>query len=114
MFADDLSAAASAVDLRSIKANLDSDMTPISDWAKRKHLKISPEKSQVTFFMPDRKESYVHSQIFFEGSLIPLQHNPRNLGLILDPHGMYNENAIHQLSRIPARAKVIKSITGSG
>jgi hypothetical protein len=114
MFADNFSAAASAVDLRSIKAKPNANMITISDWPKRKHLKISPEKSQVMFLLPDRKESYVYPQIFFEGSLIPLQCNARNLGLILDRHGMYNTNAISQLSRIPAQEKVIKAITGSG
>jgi hypothetical protein len=95
MFADDFSAAASAVDLRSIEADLNADMIVIAAWAKRKNLKISPEKFQVNFFKPDRRESYVHPLIFFEGALLPLQRNPRNLGLILDPHGMYNANAIH-------------------
>jgi hypothetical protein len=50
MFADDLSAAASALDLKSVEADLNADMITIANWAKKKHLKISAEKSQVTCF----------------------------------------------------------------
>jgi hypothetical protein len=49
MFADDLSDAASALSLKSIKTDLNADMIMIAAWAKRKHLNISPKKSHVTF-----------------------------------------------------------------
>jgi hypothetical protein len=114
MFADNLSAAASTLDLETIEATFNSDMKTIASWAKRKHLKISPEKSQCTFFSTNRKENNVHTQIFYEGSFIPLVKNPRNLRLWLDPHFMYNANAKMTLSKIPSRAKVIKAITNSG
>jgi hypothetical protein len=65
MFADDLSPAASALELSKIEATLNADMKTISAWAKRKHLRISPEKSQVTFFTANRRESYVHPQVFY-------------------------------------------------
>ena len=114
MFADDLSAAASALDLHSIENVLNKDMVTIAAWAKRKSLTISSEKSQVTFFSPDRKESYVHPQIFYEGSLIKLERNPKILGLILDPHFTFSAHLKSSLSKIPSRSKVIKAITRSG
>jgi hypothetical protein len=111
MFADDLSAVASVLVFQSIKVTLNHDMHVIAAWAKRKGLKISPEKSQVTFFMPDRRESFVHPQIFFEGELIKLERNPRVLGLFLDPHHMGNNFMKHKLGQIPSRIKVIKAMT---
>jgi hypothetical protein len=113
MFADDLSAAASALDLQSIKETFNSDMVIIAAWVKRKGLSISPEKSQVTFFTSNRWETNVHPQIFFEGALIPLVKKPRNLGLILDPHHTGNANSMNILSKIPSRAKVINAVTNS-
>jgi hypothetical protein len=111
MFADDLSAAASALDVQSIEVTLNHDMRIIAAWAKRKGLKISPEKSQVTFFTPDRRESFVHPQIFFEGELIKLERNPTNFGLFLDSHHTGNNFKKHKLGQIPSRAKVIKAMT---
>jgi hypothetical protein len=75
MFADHLSAAASVLNLKEIEAVLNKDMKIISSWAKKKKLRISPEKSMVTFFTSNRKEHNVHPQIFFEGALIPLKKN---------------------------------------
>jgi hypothetical protein len=86
MFADDLSLTAMALDLSTIEANLNSNLAIIAAWARRKGLSISHEKSQVTFFSPNRKKSNVHPQIYYEGSLIRLERNPRNLGWDLDPH----------------------------
>jgi hypothetical protein len=111
MFADDLSAAPSALDLQSIEVTLNHDMHVIAAWAKRKGLKILPEKSQVTFFTPDRRESFVHPKIFFEGELIKLERNPRVLGFFLDPYHMGNNFMKNKLGQIPSRAKVIKAMT---
>jgi hypothetical protein len=51
MFADELTATASAVDLKSIEDTLNCNMATISAWVKKKGLSISAEKSQVTFFL---------------------------------------------------------------
>jgi hypothetical protein len=79
MFADDLSTAASALDMKEIEAVLNKDMKIISGWAKKKKLRISPEKSTLTFFTSYRKEHNVHPQIFFEGALITPSKKNQNL-----------------------------------
>jgi hypothetical protein len=112
MFADNLSAAASALNLKDIEATLNYNISIFSAWVKKKRLKISAEKSWVTFFTSNRREHNVHPQVFFEEALLPFVKNPRNLGLILDPCGCYNANSKHILSKIPSRAKVIKAVTG--
>jgi hypothetical protein len=100
LYADDLLAAATGLDLNVIKANFNLNMAAISAWARRKKLTISREKSQVTLFTSNTKE------VFFEGTLAK---RVRYLGVI---HDMFGTNAQHALSKIPAKAKVVKATMG--
>ena len=93
LFTDDLTVAASALDLQSIEADLNKDMKIIAAWAKKKLLKISAEKSQLTLFTSNTREAEVHPQVFFEGSLIPLVKHPKILGVVFDPHFTFNAHA---------------------
>jgi hypothetical protein len=54
--ADDFKVGASDPDLEVIAAALNRDLVKISQWAKRKCLRISAEKLQVIFFTPWNRE----------------------------------------------------------
>jgi hypothetical protein len=110
LFADDLNAAALALDLHTIKSNLNHDMVAIAKWAQKKQITISAEKLQVTFFTSNRRKHNVHPQVFFEGKLIPLVKKPKWLGISGDPHFTFNAQMKYSLSHIPAKAKVVTSL----
>jgi hypothetical protein len=83
-FADDFKIAVSGPDFHSNDIALNKDMFLISQWAKRKKLKISHEKSQCILFTPWTKEHCDQPQVFFEGNLIQVSNQIKILGLLLD------------------------------
>ena len=85
-YADDFSLLASSVDLNEIDRRLNWALQKVSKWSKRKQLDISAEKSSVTFFTTDMHQHNHHPQVFYRGSLIPLEKNPKILGVTLNPH----------------------------
>jgi hypothetical protein len=81
-FADDIYAGRSFPDLSVIVAKLNEDMCKVEPWADSKNLTIAPEKSSITLFTPDSHQASHHPQVFYKGNLIPLDRNPKWLGLI--------------------------------
>ena len=112
-FADDFTIAASSTNLQAIEDNLNSDLTNISLWAHCKHLRISPEKSQVTLFTSDTHQSKYQPQVYYEGALIPLEKNPKILGVILDTHHTFSPHIKNIVAKASSRLNILKALTGT-
>ena len=90
-YADDFSFSRSAVEIGELERNLQSDLDQVVAWAKSKMLNIAPEKSSITLFTPDKaRQSKTHPQVLIDGKVIPLDKNPRILGVRLDPPFHFN------------------------
>jgi hypothetical protein len=79
-FADNFMIAATDVEMAKIETSLNQDLKRISRWARRKQLKISATKSQVTHFTPWNGEKE-NPQIFFEEVQIPVEGTMKILGI---------------------------------
>jgi hypothetical protein len=85
-FADDFYIGESAPDLASLTSALNDDLALVEAWADAKKLTIAPEKSSILLLTPDPHQSKTQLQVFYKGSLVPLNKNPKYLGNVVDTH----------------------------
>ena len=78
-FADDITIYHQSTDITTSEAALNRDLVTISSWLNSIDLKLSPSKSSVTLFSPSTHEFKYHPQVIVDGTLIPLDKNPRAL-----------------------------------
>ena len=84
-------------------------------WAESKILSIAPGKSSITFFTPDKaRQSNTHPQVLIKGTPIPLDKNPRILGVRLDPHFHFNAHAMVVVKSCRNKLRVLNSLAGTG
>ena len=112
-FADDFNLAESAPDLPTITKALNDDLLLVEAWADRKNLVIAPSKSSVTLFTPDPAQYKFHPQVFYKGTLLPLNQKPKNLGCNLDPQLIYSNHTSIQAPRASGREQIMKAVCGS-
>ena len=112
-YADDFNELASDADLDVIDRRLNGALRRVSAWAKRKNLSISAEKSCVTFFTTDPHQHHHHPQVFYLGALLPLNKNPKILGVTLDPHFTFGPHVKAVVNKLASGNKVLKALAGS-
>jgi hypothetical protein len=110
-FADDFTISASDLVLANIEASLNEDLIRISKWAKRKRLRISADKSQVTYFTPWNREN-ADPKIFYEGTQIPVEKNMKVLGVIYDIHHTFTPHIKSQSAKVRSRLCIVKAVMG--
>jgi hypothetical protein len=92
-YADDLHELETDTDLVVLGVKLQRSAEAAAAWSKRKNLVIAPAKSQVSLFTPDVKQFHAHPQVTIDGQLIPLNKNPKWLGLWWDVQNCWNKSA---------------------
>jgi hypothetical protein len=111
-FADDFTIGASDALLVNIEASLNADLIPISKWAKAKRLKISEDKSKVTYFTPWNREN-ADPKIYYEGLRIPVENSMKVLGVIFDIHHTFTPHIKSQGARARKLLCIIKAVMGT-
>ena len=88
-YADDLTVCVSHPDITRDAAHisdiLSADFAHIQSWAQANKLTIAPEKSSVTLFTPWTSQFNSHPSVHIGNSLIPLDRNPKILGVVFGP-----------------------------
>ena len=114
-YADDFSFSRSAVDVAELEVGLQSDIDAVVSWASSKMLKIAPEKSSITFFTPDKaRQSRTHPLVYISGQAIPLDKNPRILGVHLDTHFSFGQHALKVVKSCRDKLRIMRTLAGSG
>ena len=69
-----------------LEVQISRDLEKVQDWASDLRLDISAPKSSITLFSPSTHEYHYHPQVTMDGSVVPLNKNPKILGVTLDFH----------------------------
>ena len=92
---------------------LNTSFPPIVEWAERNHLKISPAKSSVTLFTPWNRQFQTHPQVFLNGTALPLEKNPKILGVKLDPSLTFSPHVRDITQKCNNRLNILKALSGT-
>ena len=112
-FADDTTIYASGVDITVLERQITDDLDAVFRWAQSIDFDIAPSKSSVTLFSPSTHEHKYHPQVFINGVLLPLEKNPKLLGVVLDPLFTFSPHVRHVAKKANERLRVIKALAGS-
>jgi hypothetical protein len=105
-YADDFYFGEADSNLQVIETRLNAVLIKVSEWAKAINLVLAPGKSSVTLFTPEPHQSRYHPQVFLDGILLPLNKNPRYLGVI---HNTHHNSSAHASGRV----QVMKALHGT-
>ena len=85
----------------------------VNIYLKDNSLLISAPKSTVTLFNPDKHQFQMHPVITHEDTQLPLERNPKILGVIMDPSLSIHRHCNYVSDRIDKRHNMLKALTGS-
>ena len=111
-YADDFNLSESGPCVDTLGRNLTEHLKYVTAWAMKNGLEISPSKSTVTLFTPDRHESNLHPQVFIEGTQLPLAKVVRFLGLNLSTHFVSSTQAKSANNKSSSRIQLLKATSG--
>ena len=78
-------------------------------------LSIAPDKCTITLFTPDKaRQSRVHPQVFIGGISIPLDKNPRILGVHMDTHFNFGSHATKVAKSCREKLRTLCALSGTG
>ena len=74
----------------------------------------SREKEGRDFFTPDKsRESSVHPKVKVNDVFVPLDKNPRNLGVTFDPHFHFHAHVRNKAKDGRKRLRILRSLAGA-
>ena len=83
-YADDISIYSSHSNINLICNRINPYLEELAAFLEERELLVSPEKSTVTLFTPDTKETKIHPKIQLKNTILPLEKTPKLLGVIFD------------------------------
>ena len=112
-YADDFTDSCSSPNISEAASSLSAHAQLVGDWAEERGLAISAPKSNITLFTPDRRQSHYHPSVALNGSQLPLERNPRILGVTLDPHFTFAPHITSLVTRASPRLNILKALAGT-
>ena len=85
----------------------------VAGWVQIKNLQVSASKSTVTLFTPVFQQSHLHSNVYLNGTALPLDRNPKILGVSFDPHLKSYKHIESIVNRAKPRPNILKLLTGT-
>jgi hypothetical protein len=67
----------------------------------------------VVLFTPDRRQTQTHPQVFLDGTLIPLNKNPKILGVTFDTFFNFSYHVREIAIRLAHRLQILKALAGT-
>ena len=113
MYADDLSVYAMSPDIQILDDRVNSYVPTLLQFFKKRDLTVLPEKSTVTLFTAQPNQSREHSQILINGTTVPLEKQPRILGVTHDTMYTFAAHCRNQAVKVRARNYILKALTGT-
>ena len=112
-YADDISIYTSGTDIDKMTAELNKYLDTIVNYLEERELSLSPEKSTVTLFTSDRRQGNIHPQIKIKNTLVPLEKNPKLLGVHFDSHLTFSHHITKITDSVKPRINMMKFLAGS-
>jgi hypothetical protein len=113
LYADYFSALESDSDLESLCWKLQEGITPITEWAARKKLKIAADKSQVILFTPHNLQFNSQPDVSINCVNVPLCRSPKILGVTFDTMFCFHKHILEIVAKATKRINLIKALSGS-
>ena len=112
-YADDFTDSITNSSYVTAATGLTNQATRVSEWASERGLALSAPKSTVTLFSSHRAELNDHPQVNLNGTTLPLQRNPRILGVVFDPLLTFGKQIDSLCTRAGPGMNILKALAGT-
>ena len=113
-YADDFTDSSFNPDVTTAASALSDHAGRVVAWAEERGLALNPTKSTVTLFTPDkRRESHLHPTVTLNNTILPLNRNPRILGVTFDPHFTFSPHITSIINKASPRINILKALAGT-
>ena len=112
-YADDFTATTSHPKVEIAAENLAKHAADVAAWAEERSLIVSAQKSTITLFTPETKQSHLHPTVPLNGSPLPLDRNPKILGVTFDPHFHFHKHVENIANKAKQRLNILRQLCGT-
>jgi hypothetical protein len=112
-YADDTSIHANGPLIQPLVDAINSYTPRLVEFFDERGLVVSPEKSTVTRFTPQSTQARIHPGIIINGTDVPLDTNPKVLGVIHDKMYCFTTHCRAAATKVRLRNNVLKAIAGT-
>jgi len=113
MYADDLSAYAVGPEVQILCDRINTYVPVLLQLFQERDLVVSSEKSSVTMFTPQPNQAREHPQISINGTIIPLEKQPKILGVTHDTMYTFTPHCRIQAAKVRARNNLLEALAGT-
>ena len=112
-YADDFNDSFSSHHIPTASSALSAHAAEVAEWADGRGLVISAPKSTITLFTPDTHQSRTHPAVSLRNSPLPLERNPRVLGVTFDTHFTFTPHVTTIINRAAPRLNILRALAGT-
>jgi hypothetical protein len=112
-YADDFNSFHSSSKIDTSTRILNEHIAMILPWCEENGMSLAPEKSSVTLYTPDTKQSTLQPQVKAYSTTIPLEKYPKILGVTLDTHHTFKPHILNSSSKASSRLRILKAVAGT-
>ena len=112
-YADDFTDSFSSPDVSTAAGALTAHSNHVVGWARERGLAISLPKSSVTLFTSHTHQSHTHPTVLLDNTPLPLDRNPRILGVTFDPHFTFSPHISSIINRTSPRLNILRALAGT-
>lgn len=112
-YADDLTLTSTNSDISVATASINRYLPVLVDYLHARNLIISTTNSTVSLLTPHAAQSQLHPQIYIDNQFLPLERQPKILGLTFDTHLTFTPHTKASVDRCQRRNNILKSLAGS-
>ena len=112
-YADDFTDSITSRNYRDATPALTRQATRVQQWADDRGLALSAPKSTITLFTPQRSEVHDHPEVRLNNTPLPLERNPRILGVTFDPLLTFKKHIDNLCTRAAPRINLLRLLCAS-
>ena len=112
-YADDFTDSITSRNYRDATPALTHQATRVQQWADDRGLALSAPKSTITLFTPQRSEVHDHPEVRLNNTPLPLERNPRILGVTFDPLLTFKKHIDNLCTRAAPRINLLRLLCAS-
>ena len=112
-YADDITLFKSGTNIQEICDDLNEYLEVLHNFLRERKLLVSAAKSTVTLFTSDNKQFHDHPPVLLDNNILPLEKNPKILGVKFDPSLSFNAHAQLVSGKMSQRQNIMRAVAGS-
>ena len=113
MYVDDITIYTSGHVVADLIDGLNIYLSQVLNYLNKHKLTVSTAKSTVTFFTPDSHDHHLHPQVKLADQVLPLEKNPRVLGVAHDTQLTFTEHCNLIAVNVQLRNNMLKALVGT-